>query len=83
MFFFFLIYIETPFGIHVDDLNALLLRRELSGFKRRERLDVKKPGPLFSTNNHIFKMEDTPIDQKDSVIQATTEQEDDDVSLHV
>ncbi|XP_046821226.1 receptor-type tyrosine-protein phosphatase-like ida-1 isoform X3 [Vespa crabro] len=68
---------ETPYGIHVDDLNALLLRRELSGFKRRERLDVKKPGPLFSTNNHIFKMQ-TPIAQKDSMIETTTEQEDDD-----
>lgn len=37
-----------------NDLNALL-RRELAGFKRRERLDVKKPGPLFSTNNYAFK----------------------------
>ncbi|KAL2720816.1 receptor-type tyrosine-protein phosphatase-like N isoform X1 [Vespula squamosa] len=68
---------EIPFDIHLDDLNALLLRRELSGFKRRERLDVKKPGPLFSTNNHIFKMQ-TPIAQKDSIVQTTTEQEDDD-----
>lgn len=38
-----------------DDLDALLWRRELAGFKRRERLDVKKPGPLFSTNNYAFK----------------------------
>ncbi|RZF32481.1 hypothetical protein LSTR_LSTR015626, partial [Laodelphax striatellus] len=28
------------------------------GFKRRERLDVKKPGPFFSTNNYAFKTED-------------------------
>ncbi|XP_019886087.1 receptor-type tyrosine-protein phosphatase N2 isoform X1 [Ooceraea biroi] len=38
-----------------DDLNTLLWQRELAGFKRRERLDVKKPGPLFSTNNYAFK----------------------------
>lgn len=25
------------------------------GFKRPERLDVKKPGPFFSTNNYAFK----------------------------
>ncbi|RZF40975.1 hypothetical protein LSTR_LSTR016793 [Laodelphax striatellus] len=28
------------------------------GFKRRERLDVKKPGPFFSTNNYAFKVEE-------------------------
>ncbi|KAL6260058.1 hypothetical protein P5V15_007597 [Pogonomyrmex californicus] len=38
-----------------DDFDALLWRRELAGFKRRERLDVKKPGPPFSTNNYAFK----------------------------
>lgn len=27
------------------------------GFKRPERLDVKKPGPAFSTNNYAFKDE--------------------------
>ncbi|XP_076674923.1 tyrosine phosphatase IA-2 isoform X3 [Andrena cerasifolii] len=41
-----------------DDLNELLWRREVAGFKRRERLDVKKPGPPFSTNNYAFK---TPL----------------------
>ncbi|KZC11930.1 Receptor-type tyrosine-protein phosphatase N2 [Dufourea novaeangliae] len=30
--------------------------RELAGFKRRERLDVKKPGPPFSTNNYAYKI---------------------------
>lgn len=29
-----------------------MLRRELAGFKRRERLDVKKPGPPFSNVNY-------------------------------
>jgi hypothetical protein len=43
-----------------DDLNTLLWRRELAGFKRRERLDVKKPGPLFSTNNYAFKTQSPP-----------------------
>ncbi|XP_024936443.1 receptor-type tyrosine-protein phosphatase N2 isoform X2 [Cephus cinctus] len=44
-----------------DDLNALLLRQELAGFKRRERLDVKKPGPPFATNNYAFKTQSPPI----------------------
>ncbi|XP_029158182.1 uncharacterized protein LOC114930532 isoform X2 [Nylanderia fulva] len=44
-----------------NDLDALLWRRELAGFKRRERLDVKKPGPLFSTNNYAFKTQSPPI----------------------
>lgn len=26
------------------------------GFKRPERLDVKKPGPPFKTNNYAFKV---------------------------
>ncbi|XP_014479416.1 PREDICTED: receptor-type tyrosine-protein phosphatase N2 isoform X2 [Dinoponera quadriceps] len=50
-----------------DDLNELLWRRELAGFKRRERLDVKKPGPPFSTNNYAFKTQSppTPDDEDD------------------
>ncbi|XP_011875923.1 PREDICTED: uncharacterized protein LOC105566484 isoform X2 [Vollenhovia emeryi] len=44
-----------------DDLDALLWRRELAGFKRRERLDVKKPGPPFSTNNYAFKTQSPAI----------------------
>lgn len=44
-----------------------LLRRELSGFQRPERLDVKKPGPLFMTNNFIVKTE-TPIGMKKSLM---------------
>ncbi|XP_072765719.1 receptor-type tyrosine-protein phosphatase-like N isoform X1 [Anoplolepis gracilipes] len=43
-----------------NDLDTLLWRRELAGFKRRERLDVKKPGPLFSTNNYAFKTQSPP-----------------------
>uniref|UniRef100_A0ABD2WIF4 Receptor-type tyrosine-protein phosphatase N2 n=1 Tax=Trichogramma kaykai TaxID=54128 RepID=A0ABD2WIF4_9HYME len=42
-----------------DDLNGLLWRRELAGFKRRERLDVKKPGPQYATNNFAFKIQST------------------------
>ncbi|XP_025155504.1 receptor-type tyrosine-protein phosphatase N2 isoform X1 [Harpegnathos saltator] len=50
-----------------DDLNKLLWRRELAGFKRRERLDVKKPGPPFSTNNYAFKTQSPPtfVDEED------------------
>lgn len=40
---------------YASHLDAILLRRELAGFKRRERLDVKKPGPPFATNNYAFK----------------------------
>lgn len=38
-----------------NDLNEYLRRRDLPGFKRWERLDVKKPGPPFSTNNYAFQ----------------------------
>ena len=34
-----------------DGLDALL---EWGRFQRRERLDVKKPGPLYATNNYAF-----------------------------
>ena len=40
-----------------DGLDALLDEYDAldRGFKRRERLDVKKPGPFFSTNNYAFQ----------------------------
>ncbi|XP_063237994.1 receptor-type tyrosine-protein phosphatase N2 [Bacillus rossius redtenbacheri] len=40
-----------------DDLDELLDEYDPldGGFKRKERLDVKKPGPLFSTNNYAFR----------------------------
>jgi hypothetical protein len=38
-----------------DGLDALLDDALDKGFKRRERLDVKKPGPFFSTNNYAFQ----------------------------
>ncbi|XP_069677518.1 receptor-type tyrosine-protein phosphatase N2 isoform X2 [Periplaneta americana] len=40
-----------------DGLDALLDEYDAldRGFKRRERLDVKKPGPYFSTNNYAFQ----------------------------
>lgn len=28
------------------------------GFKRRERLDVKKPGPYYKINNYAFNRDD-------------------------
>nr|CAD7428905.1 unnamed protein product [Timema monikensis] len=39
-----------------DGLDELLGEYDAvdAGFKRRERLDVKKPGPQFSTNNYAF-----------------------------
>lgn len=50
----FPIYLDTE-NLELDDLPAFLWSREFTGFKRPERLDVKKPGPLFSTNNYAFK----------------------------
>jgi hypothetical protein len=40
-----------------DGLDALLDEYDAldRGFKRKERLDVKKPGPFFSTNNYAFQ----------------------------
>ncbi|XP_043272506.1 receptor-type tyrosine-protein phosphatase N2 isoform X2 [Venturia canescens] len=38
-----------------DDLNKLLWNSNLAAFQRPERVDVKKPGPLYSTNNYAFK----------------------------
>ncbi|XP_039297087.1 uncharacterized protein LOC111044754 [Nilaparvata lugens] len=43
------------------------------GFKRRERLDVKKPGPLFSTNNYAFKTEDEQKMKKAASIQDSSD----------
>lgn len=52
----FTIILENTYdNLFENDLSELLWRRGLSGFKRRERLDVKKPGPPFSTNNYAFK----------------------------
>lgn len=52
---------ETPDDLTFDvDLNSRLWDRELAGFKRRERLDVKKPGPAFALNQYNFKTQFTP-----------------------
>jgi hypothetical protein len=50
-----------------DGLDALLDEYDAldRGFKRRERLDVKKPGPYFSTNNYAFRRSETR-DEQDS-----------------
>ncbi|XP_015110200.1 receptor-type tyrosine-protein phosphatase-like N isoform X3 [Diachasma alloeum] len=41
---------------------------DLPGFKRPERLDVKKPGPFYSTNNYAFKMQTiAPDDEEEEV----------------
>ena len=57
------IFLEKDYIVDDKDMDEdfkELLRRELAGFKRRERLDVKKPGPLFLTNNFGFKTEPPP-----------------------
>ncbi|XP_043524231.1 receptor-type tyrosine-protein phosphatase N2 isoform X3 [Frieseomelitta varia] len=44
---------DNAYGnLFADDLKELLRKHGLAGFKRG---DVKKPGPLFSTNNYAFK----------------------------
>ncbi|KAL0268125.1 UNVERIFIED_CONTAM: hypothetical protein PYX00_010191 [Menopon gallinae] len=45
-------------GIKEDDSMEMKERPDNYnnwGFKRRERLDVKKPGPAFNTNNYAFR----------------------------
>ncbi|XP_076653990.1 tyrosine phosphatase IA-2 [Halictus rubicundus] len=56
-----------------NDLNEYIWRQELAGFKRRERLDVKKPGPPFSTNKFsTYKSEEKENRETDS---SETEQD--------
>ncbi|XP_053598990.1 receptor-type tyrosine-protein phosphatase N2 [Microplitis demolitor] len=70
------IYEKEPDNINIDDLPSLIWNRELSGFKRPERLDVKKPGPYFSTNNFAFKtqtsssIEDEELADNEEVLRA-------------
>lgn len=44
---------ENAYNLFADDINELLRKHGLAGFKRG---DVKKPGPPFSTNNYAFKI---------------------------
>ncbi|XP_017886079.1 receptor-type tyrosine-protein phosphatase N2 isoform X2 [Ceratina calcarata] len=62
--------------IRFDDLNDFLRSRGFSGFKRRERLDVKKPGPQFSTNNYAFKTS-SPADPENEMHSDSVETEQD------
>ncbi|KAF7987372.1 hypothetical protein HCN44_003134 [Aphidius gifuensis] len=39
-----------------DGLQEFFNSQGISGFKRPERLDVKKPGPLFPQNNYAFNI---------------------------
>ncbi|XP_011500604.1 PREDICTED: receptor-type tyrosine-protein phosphatase N2 [Ceratosolen solmsi marchali] len=58
-----------------NDFDDMLWRRELAGFKRRERLDVKKPGPPFSTNNYAFKTQSPNSMRKMKILQFSTSNE--------
>ncbi|XP_076291389.1 tyrosine phosphatase IA-2 isoform X2 [Lasioglossum baleicum] len=63
-----------------NNLNEYLRRRELAGFKRRERLDVKKPGPPFSTNNYAFKNQLQSSEEKENRSDSNeTEQNDEEL----
>lgn len=44
---------DRPETIDGRSLDALL--KEWRGFERRERLDVKKPGPSYNVNNYYFQ----------------------------
>ena len=57
-----------------DGLDALLDEYDAldRGFKRRERLDVKKPGPYFSTNNYAFHSTETRDEQESKQVSAVT-----------
>ncbi|CAK9809523.1 Receptor-type tyrosine-protein phosphatase N2 [Anthophora plagiata] len=67
---------ETLFD---DDLSDILWRRGLAGFKRRERLDVKKPGPPFSTNNYAFKTPSPSILENENRSDSTEIEQDNNV----
>ncbi|XP_076231985.1 tyrosine phosphatase IA-2 [Calliopsis andreniformis] len=64
-----------------DKLNELFWRRELAGFKRRERLDVKKPGPLFSTNNYSFKTPSPSSKENDNLSDSNETEQDNEVLI--
>ena len=51
--------LDDGLDVLLDEYNALD-----RGFKRRERLDVKKPGPFFSTNNYAFHRSEAPDEQE-------------------
>lgn len=59
-----------------DGLDALLDEYDAldRGFKRKERLDVKKPGPFFSTNNYAFQH--TPASEEHDIKQVSVMQSD-------
>jgi hypothetical protein len=59
-----------------DGLDALLDEYDAldRGFKRKERLDVKKPGPFFSTNNYAFQH--APASEEHDIKQVSVMQHD-------
>ena len=44
---------DRPETVGGRSIDALL--KEWRGFERRERLDVKKPGPSYNVNNYYFQ----------------------------
>jgi len=55
--------LDDGLDVLLDEYNALD-----RGFKRRERLDVKKPGPYFSTNNYAFRRSEEPDEQENKQV---------------
>ena len=55
--------LDDGLDVLLDEYNALD-----TGFKRRERLDVKKPGPFFSTNNYAFRRSEDPDEQENKQV---------------
>jgi hypothetical protein len=56
--------LDDGLDVLLDEYNGALDR----GFKRRERLDVKKPGPYFSTNNYAFHRSEAPDEQENKQV---------------
>ncbi|EEB18641.1 conserved hypothetical protein [Pediculus humanus corporis] len=64
-----------------DSLEELMNTYGNWGFKRPERLDVKKPGPAYNTNNYAFKggspMESPSLRRLTTTVQPTIKEKDD------
>ncbi|XP_063974325.1 receptor-type tyrosine-protein phosphatase N2 [Diachasmimorpha longicaudata] len=60
--------------LDLGDYNGIpywQIAEDLSGFKRPERLDVKKPGPYYSTNNYAFKMQTIPPNDDETGVEGS------------
>ena len=59
--------LDDGLDVLLDEYNALD-----RGFKRRERLDVKKPGPFYSTNNFAFHRPEAPQERENKQVSVSS-----------